>query len=952
LRKKSKIDGVARVDAGTSLGPVDRGAPPGMPVGGARRGRRRKPGHPLERPVWNRARGAVAGCLAAWVLHRLLGGQHTLGVWVTALIALATWLTAAGLLLLDTALRRFWNVWLAGATLLVLLLGSHEAAPVLGILMSAILLIFRRCRPYRHLTSGQRAQVFVLGAVALGLLLFGWHFPRLEQPTWAQAFGRNLVSYALGSLRIFWIVSLLAIFVRMRLHHMHLKPKLAVSALLIALVPLVLVLVLAGLTILGALGGSRAVRGQAMLQAWAEQLDHGMRLEPLPFSRHFEADLSEGVRVLAGTPPDWLADLRREWLAPRAAAGDSAGGSLDGAMTGDGARAAERGQPGDAQNGEAGDTERGDRTRRSALPEATSAGAGVPGAVRSREGIEAALREQAASGMIRVEPEQEEDLAGAWAPQDTTAYFRAGGEIWLLRLTGTAAGALHAEGYGLDSTALGYLARLLHCDTGIFSSNRLTVTTDDAAADEANRADTTRTRIDIRGRRESAAKPAATEAGFWNSEIRIGAALLTVIRLHAGGFTTDNVILYLSASLHDLVQDFTLKEYRLNQVLVFGLIVLAVFFLFMEAVALYFGIRIATGITGAVAELHKGTVRLAAGDLDTHIEVPNEDELGELAEAFNDMTGAVKRGREEAVARERLERELETARAIQQRLLPHGSPVVRGFEVLGTSVPSLQVGGDYFDFLDQGEGRLGIAIGDVSGKGMPAALLMSNLQASLQGQVIHPSTVSEIVQRVNDLLVRSTDSQMFATFFYGVLDRNTATFTCTNAGHNPPILCRADGSIELLKRGGLLIGMLPGMKYEQETVVLNPGDVIVLYTDGISEAEGMEAAPAAAVGAAAGAARTAGAHTDGGDAALGRGGGDGERGGEGSSEDAGNMFGEERLMELVRRNARLSAAGIREAVLSAVAAHAAGVPQSDDITVVVIKRQLPGPDVAVHHSGP
>jgi len=841
-------------------------------------GKKRKIAHPLERQVWIRARAAVTGCLVAWLVHRLLGGQHAVALWVTALIALATWLAAARLLLLDTAARRFWHVWLAAGTVIVLVLGSHEAGPAVGMLMSLILLVFRRYRPYRHLTSSQRARVFVFGAVALGFLAFGWDFPRPEQMSWAQAFGRNVASYALGSLRIFWVVSLLAIFVRMRLHHMHLKPKLAVSALLIALVPLGLVLILMGITLLGALGGSRAVRGQGILQAWAEQLDLGMRLEPLPFSRYFAADLSTDVMPLEGTPPEWLAEFRRGWLAALAAEQDSA--------------AARRAQA-------------------SGRPEAASRYDEAPVPVRSREDIEEAIRERTAGGMVQIDLNEGEEPMGAWAPRDTTAYFRVGSEIWLLRLTGTVAGALRAEGYGLDSTALGYLARLLRCDTGVFSSPGLQVTTDDPAADAANQADTTRTRIDIRGRRGPAAAREPERAGFVDNDIRIGAALVTVIRQHPGGFMADNVILYLSASLRDLAQDFTLKEYRLNQVLVFGLIVLAIFFLMMEAVALYFGIRIATGITGAVAELHKGTVRLAAGDLDTHIEVPNEDELGELAEAFNDMTEAVKRGREEAVARERLERELETARAIQRHLLPHENPLLPGFEVLGTSVPSLQVGGDYFDFLDQGEGRLGIAIGDVSGKGMPAALLMSNLQASLQGQVIHPSTVSEIVQRVNDLLVRSTDSQMFATFFYGVLDRHTASFTCTNAGHNPPILCRADGSIELLRRGGLLIGMLSGMKYEQETIVLNPGDLIVLYTDGISEAEG----PVDTAGR--GLAEAEDAE---------------------SSGELANMFGEERLVELVRRSAHLSAAGIRQAILSAASAHAAGVPQSDDITLVVIKR--------------
>ena len=200
------------------------------------------------------------------------------------------------------------------------------------------------------------------------------------------------------------------------------------------------------------------------------------------------------------------------------------------------------------------------------------------------------------------------------------------------------------------------------------------------------------------------------------------------------------------------------------------------------------------------------------------------------------MTSSVKQGREIALANDRLIQELATARAIQVRLLPSTEPVVTGFEVVGASIPSREIGGDYFDFLAQADDKIGIAIGDVSGKGMPAALLMSNLQASLHGQVLHPGSVSGVVQRVNDLLVKSTDPHMFATFFYGLLDARQASFTCTNAGHNPPILLRTDGTIEELTTGGLLLGMLGEQVYKQDTVTLAPGEIIVLYTDGITEA--------------------------------------------------------------------------------------------------------------------
>ncbi len=147
--------------------------------------------------------------------------------------------------------------------------------------------------------------------------------------------------------------------------------------------------------------------------------------------------------------------------------------------------------------------------------------------------------------------------------------------------------------------------------------------------------------------------------------------------------------------------------------------------------------------------------------------------------------------------------------------------------------------------------------------------------------------------------MKSTDPHMFATFFYGLLDTKKGSFTCTNAGHNPPILLRNDDRIEELTTGGLLLGMLGNQVYQQDTVVLAPGEIIVLYTDGITEAVG----PAA------------------------------------DEDDYDAMFGEEALFDVVRRNRHLPASGIKDAILAAVSAHTSGVAQSDDITLVVIRRQ-------------
>jgi len=493
-------------------------------------------------------------------------------------------------------------------------------------------------------------------------------------------------------------------------------------------------------------------------------------------------------------------------------------------------------------------------------------------------------------------------FAAAIDAADTTAYFVVGGEVWLMRLRGSDSPDIEVRGLPIGEDDLTRMAHLLRADVGLFSSTNFNFGNSGGDVPELN--------LDLRGRYTEAV-PDSVSVPFLQRPLGFGGSMVEVLRLVDGRFEPGAVLLHLSVCPDDLAREFLRGDVNeFNNVVLVGLAVVAGLFLAVVALALFFGVRITNGITSAVQGLQRATRRLAAGDLSVYIDIPNEDELGDLALSFNDMTAAIQRGREEAVERERLERELSTAREIQQRLLPNDFPEVPGFEVTGVSVPSLQVGGDYFDFLDQGNGRIGVAIGDVSGKGMPAALLMANLQASLQGQVIHPNSVSDVVSCVNDLLVRSTDTHMFATFFYGVIDRGAATFTCTNAGHNPPLLVRADGMVEQLGVGGLLLGMLPGRSYEQQTVDLDPGDVLVLYTDGITEAVGPDL--------------------------IGEG-SSGERALE-DEIDADSMFGEERLLDVVRAGAGLSAVALRESILRAVNDFTAGVAQSDDITLVVIRR--------------
>jgi sigma-B regulation protein RsbU (phosphoserine phosphatase) len=190
----------------------------------------------------------------------------------------------------------------------------------------------------------------------------------------------------------------------------------------------------------------------------------------------------------------------------------------------------------------------------------------------------------------------------------------------------------------------------------------------------------------------------------------------------------------------------------------------------------------------------------------------------------------------EAAAREIANRELEIAREVQERLFPQNYPAIAGLDCAGYCRPARGVGGDYYDFLQLEDGRLGIAIGDVSGKGIAAALLMASLQASLRGQAaagVHD--LSSLMHNVNKLVYEASTSNRYATFFYGEYDAVTRRFSYVNAGHNPPLILRG-GEVLRLEADGPVVGLLAGARYGQSECVLQAGDVFVAFTDGISEA--------------------------------------------------------------------------------------------------------------------
>lgn len=525
--------------------------------------------------------------------------------------------------------------------------------------------------------------------------------------------------------------------------------------------------------------------------------------------------------------------------------------------------------------------------------------------------------EENGGGQVRLTGSDDEE---PWLPMlvaaaDTTAWLRRDGALWLVRLRDPAPNQARVDALALEPAVMERLAKLLRVDVLIPPQG---ADRDSLAAAAAPA---------LVGRFNPAGDDAA--AGFWARSRFFGAALVPAPRLEGRFIEESQILVALKTSFADLAREFFSRENVANIGIMVILGTIAVLLMLTGLVALMFSLRITGGITGAVGALLVGTRRIAAGDLDTRIEIPNEDEFGDLAQSFNEMAAAVKQGREDALARERLSQEMETARRIQQRLLPHEQPLLPGWDITGVSIPSLQVGGDYFDFVTPRPGCLGIAIGDVSGKGVPAALLMSNLQACLKGQVLHPAPVGETVTRINDLLAESTDPHMFATFFYGELDGRNGRFTCTNAGHDPALVVRRDGTVERITSGGLLLGMFAGVDYEQVEVTLDPGDVLVLFTDGITEA----GAPLVRPGE-----EPPSPDDDAGDADEGA--RDRSEAGVDATEDATDaaMFGDERLAAVVLRARERSAVGIREAVLAAVHDHLAGRPQGDDITLVVVKR--------------
>ncbi len=242
----------------------------------------------------------------------------------------------------------------------------------------------------------------------------------------------------------------------------------------------------------------------------------------------------------------------------------------------------------------------------------------------------------------------------------------------------------------------------------------------------------------------------------------------------------------------------------------------------------------------------------------------------------------------------KMQQEVGLASKIQRDLLPRNNPGLHGYDIFARTIAAQSIGGDYFDFIPMNDGRMALCLGDVSGKGLPASLLMANLQATLRGQTLVSHHPSECLLRSNKLLYESTSPEKFATLFYGVIDIQHHSIHYSNAGHDWPFLIGSDGTIQRLKTGGLMIGLIPQAAYEDVEVPIQKGDILVIQSDGVSEA--MNAAH--------------------------------------------EQFGEERLQSLLLEHLHRSAEEIIDIVVTEVRKHAGAHPQSDDITMMVIKRVL------------
>jgi sigma-B regulation protein RsbU (phosphoserine phosphatase) len=273
---------------------------------------------------------------------------------------------------------------------------------------------------------------------------------------------------------------------------------------------------------------------------------------------------------------------------------------------------------------------------------------------------------------------------------------------------------------------------------------------------------------------------------------------------------------------------------------VFLIQLLGVVFLVIELAALIIGIVLAKAITGTIAELYRATQFVQEGNFSHRVTVERKDQLGVLGESFNMMTSSISRLIDEQKQLQRLENEISIAREVQDQLFPRGLPKVEGLEIEAICRAARSVSGDYYDFIQLDPTHVAIALGDISGKGVSAALLMASLQAALRSQLLTPGSeqlsTAELVGRLNKHLVRNTGEDRFATFLVAVYDMETRKLRYTNAGHLPGF-CISDSKSMHLDVGGMVLGIVEDYPYQEGAVEVPRDAVFIAYSDGLVEPE-------------------------------------------------------------------------------------------------------------------
>ena len=276
--------------------------------------------------------------------------------------------------------------------------------------------------------------------------------------------------------------------------------------------------------------------------------------------------------------------------------------------------------------------------------------------------------------------------------------------------------------------------------------------------------------------------------------------------------------------------------------------IVALIFLVVEIVSLTWSIKLTRTITRSIHELYEATRQVAAGDLSHRAPLRGFDQLTELSGSFNRMTGRIQELIAHVKEKEKIEAELGIARRVQLELFPQVTPNLSSLELVGSCMPSRFVSGDYYDFVPLDSRWTAVVLGDVSGKGIGAALVMATLQAALHAQLKFaggatqesaeaalPST-ARLTARLSQQLYENTPGEKYATLFCSLYDDRTGRLVYTNAGHLPPLLVR-DGRATAFETGGTVVGLMPIFAYDQQVVELHDGDLLAIFSDGVTEAE-------------------------------------------------------------------------------------------------------------------